>query len=139
MNSPFVITVGAMRANGMVPSSDDLMATNTSQGPKQLDRIVKPDWVAPGNKIVSSDSPGDSVLYKASTVNRVNNNSFHPARLFARRRGPLSRYVSRGPLGPLHLFVIRCGRLGGRGRGRSSLSRGSSKPSVRILLRRPFH
>jgi len=52
-NDPYVITVGAMNTRGTASSSDDLVTTYSSKGPTVMDYIVKPDLVAPGNKIVS--------------------------------------------------------------------------------------
>ena len=53
-NSPFVITVGAMRTKGTETRSDDEMTSYSSKGPTLLDRIVKPDLVAPGNQIAAT-------------------------------------------------------------------------------------
>jgi serine protease AprX len=55
-NSPFAITVGAMNTKGTVNRSDDVMATYSSRGPTRYDLAVKPDVVAPGNKIVSLEA-----------------------------------------------------------------------------------
>ena len=52
-NDPYVITVGAMRSMGTPGRSDDLVASYSSKGPTQVDHIVKPDIVAPGNQVVS--------------------------------------------------------------------------------------
>jgi len=52
-NSPYAITVGAMNTKGTVTRSDDIMATYSSRGPTKYEQAVKPDVVAPGNKIVS--------------------------------------------------------------------------------------
>jgi len=52
-NSPYVITVGAMKTLGTLTRSDDEIATYSSKGPTLIDRIVKRDLVAPGNQIVS--------------------------------------------------------------------------------------
>ena len=52
-NDPFVITVGAMKSMGTYDRTDDLIASYSSKGPTLVDNIVKPDIVAPGNKIVS--------------------------------------------------------------------------------------
>ncbi len=49
---PLVITVGATKSNGTAAVEDDDMATFSSRGPTLVDRLVKPDLVAPGNKIV---------------------------------------------------------------------------------------
>ena len=37
--------------------SDDLIASYSSKGPTLLDQVVKPDLVAPGNRIVSALAP----------------------------------------------------------------------------------
>jgi serine protease AprX len=55
-NSPYVITVGAMRTvDG--DRNHDTIATYSSRGPSRLDYIVKPDICAPGNKVVSLRRP----------------------------------------------------------------------------------
>jgi serine protease AprX len=53
-NDPYVITVGAMKTNGTATRADDTIASYSSKGPTLLDHIVKPDLVAPGNKVVST-------------------------------------------------------------------------------------
>lgn len=50
-NDPYVITVGAMKAGATRVA--DQIATYSSRGPSRLDYVVKPDIVAPGNKVVS--------------------------------------------------------------------------------------
>jgi len=57
-NDPYAITVGAMKTLGTPSRSDDLIASYSSKGPTLLDHIVKPDIVAPGNRIVSDSSTG---------------------------------------------------------------------------------
>ena len=52
-NDPYVITVGAMKANGTMSRGDDTIASYSSKGPTQIDNIVKPDILAPGNQVVS--------------------------------------------------------------------------------------
>ena len=52
-NSPYAITVGAMNTKGTTSRSDDVMATYSSRGPTKFEYAVKPDVVAPGNKVVS--------------------------------------------------------------------------------------
>jgi subtilisin family serine protease len=57
------ITVGASNSYGTTTRSDDTMATFSSHGPSRsfytrrtarvYDNVIKPDLVAPGNKIVS--------------------------------------------------------------------------------------
>ncbi len=51
-NSPFAITVGAVNTKGTAFRSDDVMATYSSKGPTRFDHLVKPDVVAPGNRIL---------------------------------------------------------------------------------------
>lgn len=57
-NDPNVITVGATNAHGTAQREDDSIATYSSKGPTLLDHIVKPDLVAPGNRITSLLAPG---------------------------------------------------------------------------------
>ena len=61
-NDPYVITVGSMKTMGTPDRSDDLIATYSAKGPTQVDQVVKPDIVAPGNQIVSLlASPSDTL------------------------------------------------------------------------------
>jgi serine protease AprX len=50
-NDPYVITVGAMKTEGTYTRTDDLIASYSSKGPTQVDHVVKPDVVAPGNQV----------------------------------------------------------------------------------------
>ena len=52
-NDPYVITVGAMKTMGTADRHDDLIASYSSKGPTLIDHVVKPDIVAPGNRVVS--------------------------------------------------------------------------------------
>ncbi len=52
-NSPAALTVGALNTKGTPQRSDDVMATYSSRGPTAIDGVVKPELVAPGNRIVS--------------------------------------------------------------------------------------
>src|SRR6266581_4177259 len=60
-NDPYVITVGAMKTNGTYSTVDDTIATYSSKGPTGFDQIVKPDLVAPGNRVVSDDNMAATV------------------------------------------------------------------------------
>ncbi len=51
-NDPYVITVGAMKTNGTYTRADDTIASYSSKGPTLFDHTVKPDLVAPGNRVV---------------------------------------------------------------------------------------
>ena len=55
---PYVITVGAVNTKATPDRSDDVMTSYSAKGPTAIDRIVKPDIVAPGNRVVSLYAPG---------------------------------------------------------------------------------
>ena len=57
-NSPHAITVGAVNTRGTISRSDDIMTTYSSRGPTKFEHAVKPDVVAPGNKVVSLETAG---------------------------------------------------------------------------------
>src|SRR6185503_14106493 len=59
--SPFAITVGALNTKGTPWRSDDEVASYSSKGPTLFDRLIKPDLVAPGNKILSLSAPGSTL------------------------------------------------------------------------------
>jgi serine protease AprX len=61
-NDPYVITVGAMKPMGTPTRNDDLIASYSSKGPTALDRIAKPDLVAPGNLLVSLEAPNSTLF-----------------------------------------------------------------------------
>lgn len=60
-NAPSVITVGALNTWGSVARSDDTITTYSSRGPTRFDFFLKPDVVAPGNKIVSLEAAGSTL------------------------------------------------------------------------------
>ena len=60
-NDAQIITVGATKTNGTPTRLDDYVASYSSKGPTILDHVVKPDLVAPGNRIVSLLSPGSTL------------------------------------------------------------------------------
>ena len=68
-NDPNVITVGATKTNGTPGRLDDTVASYSSKGPTLLDHVVKPDLVAPGNRIVSLASPGSTLVTSLSNLN----------------------------------------------------------------------
>ena len=63
-NAPGVITVGALNTWNTVSRDDDTVTTYSSRGPTRYDMGMKPDVVAPGNKIVSLKAAGS---YLAAT------------------------------------------------------------------------
>src|SRR4029079_17441308 len=60
--SPFAITVGALNTKGTPFRSDDEVASYSSKGPTMVDHLVKPDLVAPGNKVLSLAAPGSTLV-----------------------------------------------------------------------------
>lgn len=63
-NDPFVITVGASADNGTIDPSDDYVTSYSGYG-KTIDKLDKPDLVAPGNNIISLLSNNKSALATA--------------------------------------------------------------------------
>jgi serine protease AprX len=68
-NDPNVITVGATKTNGSSSRLDDTVASYSSKGPTLLDHVVKPDLVAPGNRIVSLSAPGSTLVKSLTGLN----------------------------------------------------------------------
>src|SRR5271166_2065156 len=60
-NDPAVITVGATRTLNTATRVDDTIASYSSKGPTVIDHIVKPDLVAPGNRLVSLLAAGSTL------------------------------------------------------------------------------
>ena len=56
-NTPSALTVGAINTFGTAVRSDDEVTTYSSRGPTAFDYVLKPDLVAPGNKVVSLQAP----------------------------------------------------------------------------------
>ncbi|MEO0346673.1 MAG: S8 family peptidase [Pseudomonadota bacterium] len=73
-NSPKLITVGSLTDNSTNSFSDDYVSTFSSRGPTSLDNFLKPDLVAPGNKIISKTS-GKSKMAKDLHKNMKGKNS----------------------------------------------------------------
>jgi serine protease AprX len=88
-NSPYVITVGAMKAEGTPGRSDDQIASYSSKGPTWIDFEVKPDIVAPGNLV-------DSLLAPGSTL----------AKMYPGNVVPVSAYMAPGHSGPASYFTL---------------------------------
>jgi serine protease AprX len=59
-NSPRVITVGATNTQQTAARSDDTVATYSSRGPTLVDGTMKPDLVAPGNKLGAAETASTS-------------------------------------------------------------------------------
>jgi serine protease AprX len=69
-NDPYVLTVGSMKPMGTPQRADDLIASYSSKGPTMIDHVVKPDIVAPGNLLVSTET-STTALYNTETSNLV--------------------------------------------------------------------
>src|SRR5215467_674324 len=67
-NDPYVITVGATNTHGTGAQTSQTVTSYSSKGPTAIDHIVKPDLVAPGNRVVS-DNKMDATLPKAYPAN----------------------------------------------------------------------
>ena len=72
-NEPSAITVGASNTYGSDPRNEDSMASYSSHGPtrsfstdasgvKHYDNLLKPDLVAPGNKIISAEAKNNKLI-----------------------------------------------------------------------------
>jgi serine protease AprX len=71
---PAVITVGATRTKNTATRVDDSIASYSSRGPSLIDHIVKPDLVAPGNRLVSLRAAGSKLdtMYASDEISSTN-------------------------------------------------------------------
>src|SRR6476659_4428165 len=74
-NEPSAITVGASNSFGTDARNDDAVTSYSSRGPTRsfsvdsnglvhYDNVIKPDLVAPGNKIISAEAAGNGLIRK---------------------------------------------------------------------------
>jgi serine protease AprX len=75
-NDPYVITVGATKQMGTATRADDLIASYSSKGPTTIDHIVKPDIVAPGNRVVSLAGKSATQLEHSFPQNQITSEYF---------------------------------------------------------------
>src|SRR5262249_7695305 len=61
-NSPYAITVGAMKTMDTASKADDQITSYSSKGPTWINNEAKPDIVAPGNLIDSLLAPGSTLV-----------------------------------------------------------------------------
>ncbi len=81
-NDPLVISVGAINTKGTPELEDDELCGYSSRGPTLIDHIIKPDLVAPGNRIVSTRHR-DSLLekhFRSSNLVSVDYYKIEPSR-----------------------------------------------------------
>ena len=69
-NDPYVITVGAMKSVDGLRAHDQI-ATYSSRGPSRLDLVMKPDIVAPGNRIISVNAVGSLLETNIGAIDGV--------------------------------------------------------------------
>lgn len=69
-NDPYIITVGATKNMDNL-RADDKIATYSSRGPSRVDLIMKPDIIAPGNKVISLDANGSTLDNYAGGTNDI--------------------------------------------------------------------
>jgi serine protease AprX len=76
-NDPYAITVGAMKDMRTITRGDDLIASYSSKGPTLIDHIVKPDIVAPGNRVISLIRAGSYIYQDSSAATNEIANSYY--------------------------------------------------------------
>ena len=78
-----MITVGASNSFGTDPRNDDAVTSYSSRGPTRsfsvdsyglvhYDNIIKPDLVAPGNKIIAAEAAGNGLLKQYPELETTN-------------------------------------------------------------------
>jgi serine protease AprX len=87
-NDPFVITVGATDTKQSEILTDDVVAGYSSIGPTLFDEIVKPDLVAPGNKLISLRAQGSYI-----------------DRTFPENIVPVTEYATQAPAGTVSAYL----------------------------------
>lgn len=66
-NAPNVVTIGAMDDKGTVDRKDDDLAYFSSRGPSNVDKLHKPDVLAPGVNITSLSNKGKGYVSMSGT------------------------------------------------------------------------
>jgi len=74
-NDPYVITVGAMNTMGTADRLDDVPTSYSSKGPTLWDHVVKPDIVAPGNRLISLFTATETLAHQLPD-NQVLNSAY---------------------------------------------------------------
>jgi serine protease AprX len=74
-NAPSAITVGGTFTHDTATRSDDEIGHYSSRGPTVVDEFVKPDLVAPGDRMVSAANPLSTIAVKYPQL-KVSNGSY---------------------------------------------------------------
>ena len=69
-NDPYVITVGAVKSTDG-QRAHDRIATYSGRGPSRLDLILKPDIIAPGNRVISLVSKNSLLFTYNGGTNQI--------------------------------------------------------------------
>jgi serine protease AprX len=77
-NDPYVITVGAAKNMDGIHAHDRI-ATYSSRGPSRLDLVLKPDILAPGNKVISLNAPGSFLSTQYAVNDQVPMSYYAPS------------------------------------------------------------
>jgi serine protease AprX len=87
-NSPNVLTVGAINTRSTTDRSKQVITTYTSRGPTFVDHVIKPDIVAPGNRIISLIADNSTLALNYPT------NKVSPSTYFDHPEGKPIRYYT---------------------------------------------
>lgn len=88
-NDPYVITVGATNTHATDTTTDDTVTSYSSKGPTLLDHVIKPDLVAPGNRMVS-------LLANGSTLDKMNRSDELPPSAYGSNASSASYFYLSG-------------------------------------------
>jgi|GEM_PF-481552 len=77
-NDPCVLTVGATKQDlsHLGEKSYDRIATYSGRGPSRLDMVLKPDVVAPGNRVISLEASKDYLSTHYNVTNQISLSSY---------------------------------------------------------------
>ncbi len=91
-NDPCVITVGATKQDpaNIGSKAQDRIATYSGRGPTRLDFVLKPDLVAPGNRVISLEADKAYLSTNYSATNQVPFSSY----LHTSQTAPSDQYFS---------------------------------------------
>jgi Subtilisin-like serine proteases len=88
-NSPYVITVGAMKPGPSGGRQQHQIASYSSRGPSRLDFVLKPDIVAPGDGVISTLANNSYLDRQFGNANVVNISEYRDVRVDR----PSNRYM----------------------------------------------